>query len=42
LGPVGAFDDLAAAILLLYCNASAYITGSEITVDGGHSMNPLV
>jgi NAD(P)-dependent dehydrogenase (short-subunit alcohol dehydrogenase family) len=39
---LGAFDDLARAILLLSCNASAYITGSEITVDGGHSMKPLV
>lgn len=35
LGHVG---DLSGPILLLASNASAYITGSCITVDGGHSM----
>lgn len=31
-------SDLRGAILLLASNASAYMTGSVVTVDGGHSM----
>jgi NAD(P)-dependent dehydrogenase (short-subunit alcohol dehydrogenase family) len=35
---LGNLDDLTGAILLLASNASAHMTGTVITVDGGHSM----
>lgn len=38
---LGQPSDLDGAVLLLVSNAGAYITGSVITVDGGHSVTPL-
>lgn len=38
---LGTAEDLNGAILLLASDASAYMTGSTITVDGGHSMPML-
>ena len=38
---VGRAADLAGALLLLASEASAYMTGSTITVDGGHAINAL-
>lgn len=35
---MGNLDDLTGAILLLASSASAHMTGTTITVDGGHSM----
>jgi NAD(P)-dependent dehydrogenase (short-subunit alcohol dehydrogenase family) len=35
---LGGLEDLSGAILLLASGASAYMTGTTITVDGGHSM----
>ena len=35
---LGELEDLSGAILLLASDASAYMTGTTITVDGGHSM----
>ncbi len=35
---LGNLEDLSGAILLLASEASAYMTGTTITVDGGHSM----
>jgi len=38
LGRVGAVDEVAHVVAFLASNASAYITGSEITVDGGATL----
>jgi NAD(P)-dependent dehydrogenase (short-subunit alcohol dehydrogenase family) len=38
---LGKPEDLDGAVLLLASPASAHMTGSVITVDGGHSINPL-
>lgn len=38
---IGKAEDLDGAILLLASDASSYMTGSTITVDGGHSVNSL-
>jgi len=38
---VGEPEDLDGAFLLLASDASRYMTGSTITVDGGHSVNSL-
>ncbi len=38
---VGRPADLEGALLLLASDASAYMTGSTITVDGGHAINSL-
>jgi NAD(P)-dependent dehydrogenase (short-subunit alcohol dehydrogenase family) len=38
---LGTPDDLAGPLLLLASEASAHMTGSVVTVDGGHSVNPL-
>jgi NAD(P)-dependent dehydrogenase (short-subunit alcohol dehydrogenase family) len=38
---IGEPDDLNGAFILLASNASRYMTGSTITVDGGHSSNSL-
>ena len=37
----GQFEHLDGALLLLASSAGAYMTGSEIVVDGGHSCNSL-
>lgn len=37
----GEKEDLDGAFLLLASDASRYMTGSAITVDGGHSSNSL-
>ncbi|WP_022894762.1 SDR family NAD(P)-dependent oxidoreductase [Agromyces subbeticus] len=37
LGRVGAVDDLVGAVLLLASDASRYVTGSRILIDGGYS-----
>lgn len=34
-------DDLSGPLLLLASNAGRHMTGSVVTVDGGHSVNPL-
>lgn len=41
LGRFGTPTDLDAALLLLASNASSFITGSILTVDGGHHVNSL-
>lgn len=38
---LGQVDDLAGPLLLLASAAGAHMTGSVLTVDGGHSINPL-
>jgi len=40
-GRVGRESELDGALLLLASDAGSYITGSVITVDGGHSINPV-
>ncbi|WP_431031359.1 SDR family NAD(P)-dependent oxidoreductase [Plantibacter sp. RU18] len=37
LGRVGAIDDLVGAVLFLASDASRYVTGSRILIDGGYS-----
>jgi NAD(P)-dependent dehydrogenase (short-subunit alcohol dehydrogenase family) len=37
-GRLGEAHDLDGAVLLLASKAGAYLTGSAITVDGGHSI----
>jgi NAD(P)-dependent dehydrogenase (short-subunit alcohol dehydrogenase family) len=38
---LGTVEDLAGPLLLLASPAGAHMTGSVVTVDGGHSTNPL-
>lgn len=38
---LGSPEDLDGALLLLASNASSFMTGSVLTVDGGQSVNPL-
>lgn len=38
---LGRLDDLDAPLLMLCDDASGYMTGAVIAVDGGHSINPL-
>lgn len=38
---LGSPDDLTGPLLLLASAAGAHMTGSTVTVDGGHSVNPL-
>ncbi len=38
---IGRLDELDAPFLLLASGASAYLTGTVLTVDGGHHVNPL-
>jgi NAD(P)-dependent dehydrogenase (short-subunit alcohol dehydrogenase family) len=38
LGRVGEVDDVAHVVAFLASTASAYITGAEITVDGGATL----
>jgi len=38
---LGTVDDLTGPLLLLASRAGAHMTGSVVTVDGGHSVNSL-
>ena len=38
---LGAAEDLTGPLLLLASDAGAHMTGAVVTVDGGHSINPL-
>nr|MCS5549131.1 SDR family oxidoreductase [SAR86 cluster bacterium] len=38
---LGLESELDGALLLLASNASSFMTGSVITIDGGHVVNPL-
>ena len=38
---LGSLDDLTGPLLLLASAAGAHMTGATVTVDGGHSVNPL-
>jgi NAD(P)-dependent dehydrogenase (short-subunit alcohol dehydrogenase family) len=38
---LGTLDDLTGPLLLLASDAGAHCTGSVVTVDGGHAINPL-
>ena len=38
---LGTVDDLSGPLLLLASAAGAHMTGAVVTVDGGHSVNPL-
>jgi len=38
---LGSPEDLTGALLLLASSAGAHMTGATVTVDGGHSVNPL-
>ena len=38
---LGRVEDLDGALLLLASDAGRYMTGSVITIDGGHSINPV-
>jgi len=38
---LGTVEDLTGPLLLLASDAGAHMTGSVVTVDGGHSVNPL-
>jgi len=37
LGRMGEAEDIAAAIVFLASNESAFVTGAEIVVDGGYT-----
>jgi 3-oxoacyl-[acyl-carrier protein] reductase len=39
MGRIGQLQDLDGALLLLSSDASTYMTGSTVTVDGGHAIN---
>jgi NAD(P)-dependent dehydrogenase (short-subunit alcohol dehydrogenase family) len=38
---LGAAEDLTGPLLLLASEAGAHMTGAVVTVDGGHTINPL-
>ncbi|MCB1806577.1 MAG: SDR family oxidoreductase, partial [Candidatus Competibacteraceae bacterium] len=40
-GRIGRLSDLDGPLLLLASSAGRYMTGSVLTVDGGHSINSL-
>jgi len=42
LGRIGKPEDVAPAVLFLASDAACYLTGSDIVVDGGFSLRPLV
>jgi len=37
VGRLGAADDVAAAVVYLASDESAFMTGAELTIDGGYS-----
>jgi NAD(P)-dependent dehydrogenase (short-subunit alcohol dehydrogenase family) len=41
MGRTGSLPELTGAMLLLLSDAGSYITGSTISVDGGHRINPV-